>query len=322
MRHLFKIVLVFCVMCGLADLLSALGGQSDGADLRKKIVGRWDLVGSSNGGSYPAWLEVKVSGYRTLVGSYVGQSGSARPVSKLELIDGRIHFAIPPQWESRRDDQAFSLYLDGETLKGETTDNRGQPVQLVGHRAPSLKRTEKIQWNSPVDLFNGTDLTGWKPRQKRVTNGWVVEKGVLVNKTPGNDLLTDQLFTDFQLKAEFRYPKGSNSGIYLRGRYEMQIEDNYGDEPESHKIGGIYGFLTPRINAGRKPGEWQSVEITLVGRMVSVILNGESVIDRQEIPGITGGALDSDEGKPGPIMLQGDHGPIEFRNLSIRTAQP
>ena len=88
----------------------------------------------------------------------------------------------------------------------------------------------------------------------------------------------------------------------------MQIEDNFGHEPDSHEIGGIYGFLTPIKNAAKKPGEWQTLEITLVGRAVTVVLNGEQVIDRQAIPGITGGALDSDEGEPGPIMLQGDHG--------------
>ena len=168
-----------------------------------------------------------------------------------------------------------------------------------------------------MELFNGKDLTGWKPRSAQTKNGWTVRDGLLVNATPGNDLVTEQKFTDFQVHAEFRYPKGSNSGIYLRGRYEVQIEDNYGDEPDSHKIGGIYGFLTPCLNAAKKPGEWQTMDITLVGRVVTVVFNGERVIDRQTIPGITGGALDSDEGAPGPLFLQGDHGPIEFRKLTL-----
>ncbi|HEX5269686.1 MAG TPA: DUF1080 domain-containing protein, partial [Gemmataceae bacterium] len=144
--------------------------------------------------------------------------------------------------------------------------------------------------------------------------------GLLTNATPGNDLVSERKFTDFQLSAEFRYPKGSNSGVYLRGRYEVQIEDDYGEEPDSHKIGGVYGFLTPSVNAAKKPGEWQALEVTLVGRQVTVLLNGERVIDRQAIPGITGGALDSDEGRPGPIMLQGDHGRIEFRKVTVTPA--
>src|SRR5947209_2395258 len=122
------------------------------------------------------------------------------------------------------------------------------------------------------------------------------------------------------MKPASRYPKGSNSGIYLRGRYEVQIEDDYGDEPDSHKIGGIYGFLTPSVNPAKPAGEWQAVDITLVGRTVTVVLNGERILDRQTIPGITGGALDSDEGAPGPLLLQGDHGPIAFRNLIVTPA--
>jgi Domain of Unknown Function (DUF1080) len=321
MRHHSRIVLILSAFAGFIAIVPVLGKQGDQADLPAKIVGRWDLEIQGKNGSYPAWLEVKVSGRQTLVGSYVGRTGSARPVSKLEIREGRAHFAIPPQWESRRDDQAFSLYVDGETLKGETTDERGQLLQIVGHRAPSLKRSGQVTWNAPVELFNGKDLTGWKPRHPDKTNGWRAENGILRNTIAKDDLVTTELFNDFQLHAEFLYPPGSNSGIYLRGRYEMQIEDNYGDEPESHKIGGVYGFLTPRINAAKKPGEWQSVDITLTGRSVSVTLNGELVIDRQEIPGITGGGLDSEEGKPGPIVLQGDHGPIDFRNLSIRTGK-
>src|SRR5205807_9541001 len=150
-----------------------------------------------------------------------------------------------------------------------------------------------------------------------VKNGWIVQQGMLMNSTPGNDLVTERKFTDFKLHAEFRYPRGSNSGVYLRGRYEVQIEDDYGEEPESHKIGGVYGFLTPSVNAAKKAGEWQTLDVTLVGRVVTVALNGERVIDRQTIPGITGGALDSDEGASGPLVLQGDHGPIEFRKVTL-----
>jgi hypothetical protein len=166
-------------------------------------------------------------------------------------------------------------------------------------------------------LFDGKSLEGWKPRSADAKNGWTAKEGVLVNAFGGTDLLTEAKFSDFQLHAEFRYPKGSNSGIYLRGRYEVQIEDDFGDEPDSHRIGGVYGFLTPSVNACKRAGEWQTVDITLVGRVVTVVLNGERVIDRQTIPGITGGALNSDEGAPGPILLQGDHGPIDFRKVRL-----
>ena len=161
---------------------------------------------------------------------------------------------------------------------------RGKAVEHHRSRAPTPRAGERPSSCS-------TDMTSWVGA--RVTprkNGWVVRNGILTNANPGNDLVTDLKFDDFKLYAEFRYPKGSNSGIYLRGRYEMQIEDNYGDEPESHKIGGIYGFLTPSLNAAKPAGEWQSVEATLVGRTLTVVFNGERIIDRQAIPGPTGGA--------------------------------
>jgi hypothetical protein len=281
------------------------------------IIGRWDLTVKSADETYPSWLEVRRSGYQTLVGSFVGRFGSARPISRVEFKDGRLQFSMPPQWERPANDLTFDGKLDGDELKGEMTDEKGQRLTWTAKRAPSLKREQKPRWGEPIELFNGKDLTGWKPRSADVKNGWIVQDGLLFDKEPGNDLVSEQKFTDFQIHAEFRYPKGSNSGIYLRGRYEVQIEDNYGDEPDSHKIAGIYGFLTPCLNMAKKPGEWQTMDITLVGRVVTVVFNGEKVIDRQTIPGITGGALDSDEGAPGPIMLQGDHGPIEFRKVTL-----
>jgi hypothetical protein len=284
------------------------------------VVGRWDLKVHGPDGDYPSWLEVRQSGFRTLVGSFVGRFGSARPLSRVDYDQGRIRFALPPQWEHRTDDLVFEGKLEGDVLRGDTTDDKGKRLTWEARRAPSLKRDHPPRWRDPVELINGRDLSGWKPRSAAVKNGWLVRDGVLTNANPGTDLLTERQFTDFKLYTEFRYPKGSNSGVYLRGRYEVQIEDNYGDEPDSHKIGGVYGFLTPCVNAAKKPGEWQTLEVTLVGRQVTVVLNGERVIDRQTIPGITGGALDSDEGKPGPILLQGDHGPVEFRKVTLTPA--
>jgi hypothetical protein len=307
---------------GVAFLGLILAARLPGGEDRSEPVnGRWDLTVQGEGIEYPLWLEVRGSGYKTLVGSFVGRFGSARPISRVEFDKGVVRFSVPPQWEKRSDDLRFEGRLDGDTLRGETTDEKGRTLTWTGKRAPSLHREGAPRWGRPVELFNGKDLTGWKPRLADVKNGWTVRDGLLVNAEPGNDLLTEQKFTDFRVQTEFRYPKGSNSGVYLRGRYEVQIEDNYGEEPESHRIGGIYGFLTPRVNAARKPGEWQTLDVTLVGRVVTVVLNGERIIDRQTIPGITGGALDSDEGAPGPILLQGDHGPIEFRNVTLTPAE-
>lgn len=305
----------------LVGTLPSLSREDDPPAKRQpnSLLGRWDLKVHGGAGDYPSWLEVRRSG-RSLVGSFVGQFGSARPISKVEWDNGHLRFAIPPQFEGRKDDLVFEGKLADGELRGTTTDEKGRRLDWEGRRAPDLKRASPPRWGEPIELFNGRDLTGWKPRFQDAKNGWTVREGILVNAAPGNDLLTDRAFTDFQLRAEFRIPRRSNSGIYLRGRYEVQLEDNFGEEPECHKIGSVYGFLTPCVNPAKKAGEWQTLEITLVGRQVTIVLNGERIIDRQSIPGITGGALDSDEGRPGPILIQGDHGPVEFRKVTLSPA--
>ncbi len=301
-------------------LASVAGGLSLAGPPEASAVGRWDLTVQGSDGAYPSWLEVRRSGRTTLVGSFVGRTGSARPISRVDFDKGRLHFSVPPQWEERKDDLTFEGTVEGDAIKGYTTDDKGRRVAWTGRRAPALKRERPPKWGEPTELFNGKDLTGWK-RRRGGKGGWVVKDGLLVNATPGDDLLTEKAFTDFRLHAEYRYPRGSNSGIYLRGRYEVQIEDDFGRDADSHGSGGVYGFLTPSVNAAKRPGEWQAVDITLLGRAVTVVLNGERVIDRQAIPGITGGALDSDEGAAGPVLLQGDHVPIEFRKVTLTPAE-
>lgn len=306
-------------------VLQASNGYADEDPFKSRVppplVGRWNLTLQGADGNYPSWLEVRQSGYRTLVGSFVGQFGSARPISRVDFADGRLHFSIPPQWEHRTDEIVFEGKYDADVIRGQTTDEMGRRVSWEAQRAPALKRPAPQKWGTPIDLFNRKDLSGWKPRTATQKHGWIVKDNVLVNATPGNDLLSESKYDDFQLHAEFRYPKGSNSGIYLRGRYELQIEDSIGQEPDSHNLGGLYGFLTPSTNAGKNAGEWQSVDITLVGRELTVVLNDQRIIDRQSIPGTTGGALDSNEANPGPILLQGDHGVVEFRRLTITPAE-
>ena len=282
-----------------------------------ELLGRWNLTVQGVDGTYPSWLEIRKSGYSTLVGSYVGQFGSARPIAHIKKTDDTFHFTVPPQWEKRDNDVTHRFKIRGDTLSGETTDDNGNTIHWTAERAPSLNRTDEPKWGEPIELFNGQNLDGWKTQLPGVANGWVVVDKLLSNRIPGNNLVSEQEFNDFKLSAEFRYPAGSNSGLYLRGRYEVQIEDNFGGEAESHKIGGVYGHLTPSSNASKPAGQWQTYEITLIGRTITVILNGKRIIDRQVIPGITGGAIDSREGEPGPILIQGDHGPVEFRRLTL-----
>ncbi len=285
----------------------------------KDLIGRWDLTVDENGKSVPSWLEVKLSGNSTLVGYFVGSSGSARPVAKVNFDNGKFSFTIPPQWEKGSQDFVISGELAGDGIQGTIVTSEGKEYKWKGVKAPYLKRTAAPVWGNPVELFNGKDLTGWKPAGK---NQWEVRNGVLTSPHSGANLVSDQTFTDFKLHVEFRYQKGSNSGVYLRGRYEVQIEDSPKEaHPSSVLFSGVYGFLTPSEIAALGPDQWQTYDITLVGRMVTLIVNGKTVISNQEIPGITGGALDSNEGAPGPIYIQGDHGPIEFRKIVITPAK-
>ncbi len=284
------------------------------------IVGRWDIVVHDPNGDFPSWLEVTLSGRHTLVGRFVAAFGSSRPVSQVFMENDKFNFSLPVQFENLPSDQWMKGTFVGDKISGTTLAYTGRTVSFEGQRAPTLARNAPPVWGEPIELFDGKTLNGWHPRNA-APNRWIVKDGVLINQNSGTDLVSTRKFTDFKVHAEFRYPPGSNSGIYLRGRYEAQIEDNFGETADSHRIGGIYGFLQPKVNAAKKAGEWQTYDITLVGRFVTVALNGVTVITEQEIPGITGGALDSNEGEPGPFFVQGDHGPVEFRKFVVTPAR-
>lgn len=280
------------------------------------VIGRWDLtLTASDRRHLPSWLEVTSSGNGVLVGRFVGVVGSVRPISRLTFTNDTLRFAIPPQWEGGTSDLQFAAAYAGDTLAGTITEPNGTPYPFSGVRAPALRRAAP-QWAPAVRLFNGQDLAGWHTVGGE--NQWSAVKGVLTNAKGGANLVTDAVFSDFRLHVEVRYPARGNSGIYLRGRHEVQVEDSVVSSAEATGgLGAIYGFVIPNQNAAKGAGEWQSLDITLIGRRVSVVLNGRQIICEQEIPGPTGGALDSKEGTAGPIMLQGDHGPVEYRNIVL-----
>lgn len=284
------------------------------------LIGRWDIKVDENGAEKPSWLEVELSGFQTLVGRFVSTGGSARPISKVTFDNGKFSFSIPPQWEREDRDLSLEGTVTASGISGSIHTSDGKTYSFTGVKAPDMKRTAAPVWGKAIKLFNGKDLSGWKAVGAQ--NQWVVKDGILTSPHSGANLISEQNFTDFKLHVEFRYQKGSNSGVYLRGRYETQIIDNpVTDHPNSHLFGGVYGFLVPNEMAVKGPGEWQTFDITLVGRLVTIIANGKTIICSQEIPGITGGALNSNEGEPGPIYFQGDHGPIEFKDIVITPAK-
>lgn len=283
------------------------------------VLGRWDITMHVGDRELPSWLEIHKSGIKTLVGEFVGSGGSARPISLINLENGKLSFSIPPQWETQSSNLVFEASLQADSLVGTVTLPNGKTWKCSAVKAPSLVRNKKTVWGNSISLFNGKDLKGW--RSSGNNNQWMVENGILKSPKPGSNIISDASFTDFKLHVEFRYPANGNSGVYLRGRYEVQITDYAEDTPPKDVLGSVYGFIKPNEVVVTKPGEWVSYDITLIGRNVTIAVNGKTTVCNQEIPGITGGALNCHEGEPGPIMLQGDHEPIEYRNVIITPAK-
>ncbi len=283
------------------------------------LPGRWDIIIRTPRGTAPSWLEVEHSGRDALIGRFVGVVGSARPIARIVTHGDSLHFAIPYQWERGSSDLVVDGRLDGDHLTGRMVFPDSVTAEWTATRAPLLHRNAEPAWGSPIHLLHANDLGGWHATASR--NQWEVKNGVLRSPHSGANIVTDRAVGDFKLHVEFRYPAESNSGVYLRGRYEVQIQDDFGHEPSSDRFSGIYGFIEPNEMAARRPNEWQTYDITLIGRKVTVVANGKRVICEQNIPGITGGAIDSNEGEPGPILLQGDHGPVEYRNIILTPAR-
>ncbi len=282
------------------------------------VLGRWDAtVKAADGRSFPSWFEIRLRKEGELMASFVGQFGSMRYATKAEYKDGQLTIAIPKQYETAPAELVFVGKLEGDNLMGTTTDENGKTLQWSAVRAPALLTTKAVAWGKTIQLFNGKDVTGWKTRGGRYDGCWSATDGVLANKTPCADLISEQRFSDFKLHVEFQVPAKGNSGVYLRGRYEVQISDIAGQVVDSLRMGSVYGWHKPQVNAAKGPGEWQTMDITLIGRKVTVALNGQTIIDNETIPGITGGALDSDEAAPGPLMLQGDHTKVMYRKVEI-----
>ena len=280
------------------------------------IASRWDAVVKLRDRDYASWFEIVDDG--ELSGRFVGIEGSARSMTELSFEDNELYFSLPPQYEKREGLLIFKGKLEGRRITGTTNDDDGNWVEFSAVSAPMLKYRD-VQWGAPINLIR-KDLSNWKQRFSDDPSGWKVENGVISNTPPSVDIVTKDNFMDFKLHAEWRVPEKGNSGIYLRGRYEVQILDDHEKETGARSTGSIYGYLKPSKKMTKAVGEWNSFDITFIGRWVSIVFNGETIIDRQEIPGLTGGALNSNEGEPGPIMLQGDHRAVEYRNLVLTPA--
>lgn len=280
------------------------------------FVGRWDFNLKTPNGTRAAWLGISEKG-GSLDVWYQPTGGNVYQLKDVKVDGSKMTLTVNAAAEGRPA-TLWELTASGNQLTGKQT--RGSAtLDLTGVRAPELKRKEPKAWTSPEPLFNGKDLTGWEPIGDPKNSHWTVKDGMLFNEAHGANLKTTKSFDDFKLHFEVNCPDEANSGFYLRGRYEVQIESEpLSHNPEERRIGSIYGRIAPKGDLPRKPGAWDTFDVTLVGRTVTIVRNGVTTIDHQEIEGITGGALDANEGEPGPFYIQGDHtGGLKFRNITV-----
>ncbi len=303
--------------------------------------GRWALTLPDG---EAGWLEIHPEkGWYD--GSILWGSGSVLPLSSVVISDGTL--TVTRTRDVVRKDKAGAVVRTQQFTEMITAQVQGDALKLVrvaphtsgagferaefaGQRIPALPPApdlKKVHYGEPIVLFDGKSRAGWRLVDPAVADGWSVQDGILVSrpvrteadphKRYGN-LRTEREFEDFNLKLEVNVPKESNSGVFLRGIYEVQVFDSYGKPLDSHNMGAVYSRITPSVAAEKPPGTWQTFDITLLDRHVTVVLNGTTIIDNQPLAGCTGGALWSDESRPGPIFLQGDHGPVDYRNIVLR----
>lgn len=308
-----------------------------------EFLGQWTI--DIDGGSSVGWLEVRQED-NYLDADVLWGGGSVLPVSAVFLVQNHTLIVQRSNEVVRKRDENnnalktqtvtswMEITKEGDKINGillspqrnglsvDTTTFSGVKLPPV----PPAPDLSKVKFGEPVTLFNGKDLAGWKLTNEKQVNGFKVIDGLLVNdpaQTEGQphisygNLRTEKEFEDFNLKIDVNVPAGSNSGVYLRGIYEIQVMDSYKRDLDPHNMGAVYSRVKPTVAAEKPAGEWQTMDITLCDRHITVILNGIKIIDNQPVYGPTGGALHSDVFAPGPIYLQGDHGKVSYRNVLL-----
>jgi hypothetical protein len=291
------------------------------ATAQQGFTGRWNITGTGEDANRVYWLEVTDQGGQ-LKGMFLNRGGSPVPLASVKVENGTLVFQMQPGRDNKPGLE-FRAKLQGEKLIGSHVD-RERTINWVGVRPPKWPASDanaKHSYGKPVELFGGTSYDAFGPQSGDKVTNWSVENGVLTNAPPASNLVSKQKFKDFRVQAEYKLAEGSNSGLYLRGRYELQILDDFGKPTESHGHAAIYAWVPPLVNASKPAGEWQTLDVTIVGNRVSATLNGQKVHDNSQIQAITGGALDADELAPGPIMVQGDHAKVWFKKLVVTPIQ-
>lgn len=289
------------------------------AQNKNPFIGKWDISGTGKHADHVYWLEVKQEG-DTLKGYFLNRGGSVLPLPEIAIEKDELIFT--PKYDTKNPKPINKAKIVKGKLAGTFTVGENK-IEWVGVRSPKWGKFDanaKHKFGAPIALFDGknADLQNWDVQWKNKPSGWSVVDGTLTNVPHANNIISkNKSFKNFKIQCEYKLEDKSNSGIYLRGRYELQVLDDYGQPPESHRHMALYSRVAPSQNASLKQGEWQTMEAVIIGNRVTVTLNGKKVHDNIVIDGITGGALDSNENAPGPIMIQGDHEKVTYRKIIV-----
>ena len=273
------------------------------------VTGTWDVEINIGDRSMKRTLKLEQKD-RKVTGLYGGGQLSERGLTGVTYDHGRLTYSIQIEIGGQQRTIDYDVQVQGDRLAG--------TVSVEGaDRKGKIEATRQRAWDEPIELFVGKDLSNWGFQRVGGENQWKVIDGVMVNEKRGWNIVSEQKFKDYKLGVDVKVPPHGNSGIYLNGRYEVQVADTHGRGVSKGGMGAIYGRAVPTANPSKSANEWQTFEITFVDYWATVVLNGTTIVDNVLIQGITGGALDSHESEPGPIMLQGDHGHIEYRNVVV-----
>jgi hypothetical protein len=297
----------------LATLLLALPLLAADSDFN----GRWDITNNTQPRPKAWWLELTGAGTPNPSGKFVSDhAGDLNIIDHLSVKDGELRFSFdrPGRNGAKTQSPEYIAHLVKGKLEG-TFNN----TTFTGVRAPAISDKDDGSWKEgkPIQLYNGKDLTGWTALNPTTEMKWTVQDGILRNAPPTTDIISTQRFWNFKLHVDFRIVEHSNSGIGLRGRYEIQILEDYGKPPNTHGAAALYSRVAPSVNASKPAGEWQSYDIRLVGRTVTVVHNGTKVLDKVEVDGLTAIANNADEAVPGPFIIQGDHSYVEIKSFVV-----
>ena len=292
-----------------------------GAD--QDFNGRWDITANTKPRPRAYWLELTGAGTSDPSGWFVSAYGGDRnKIDTISIKNGELVWGFNTRTSRDGKQQRIATWharLNNGKLEGTFGIDGEAMTPFTGVHAPVINEKDDGSWveGKPVPLFNGKDLTGWKPLNPSAGMKWSVVDGVLRNAPPTSDIISDQKFWNFTLHVDFKIVEHSNSGIGLRGRYEIQILDDYGQPPNTHGAAALYSRIAPSVNASKKPGEWQSYDIRLVGRTLTVVHNGTKVLDKVPVDGLTAIANNAEEAEPGPFIVQGDHSYVEIKSFVV-----